>query len=85
MMSWVGSSVLSFPQGKGTFKDLSELPFPFTCQRCFFGSEHGKGESDGETGVMSQAIRRAVYSGQNFKDAKDIADFMTRTYGSTLR
>ena len=26
----------------------------------FFGSEHGKGEADGETGVITRAVDRAV-------------------------
>ena len=32
-------------------------------ERNFFGSEHGKNEADGETGVVSQAVRNAVASG----------------------
>ena len=31
-------------------------------QRVFFGSEHGKGEADGETGVIDRAVDRAVSS-----------------------
>ncbi|GFO06624.1 (S)-beta-bisabolene synthase [Plakobranchus ocellatus] len=50
-------------KGKGTFADLS-LYTGMQVQRCFFGSEHGKGEADGETGVLSQALGRAVASGR---------------------
>lgn len=32
--------------------------------RNFFGSEHGKGESDGETGVLNRAVDRAIVGGQ---------------------
>lgn len=36
------------------FSDISfaEDDYNFGIHRCFLGSEHGKGESDGETGVL---------------------------------
>ncbi|GFO27538.1 (S)-beta-bisabolene synthase [Plakobranchus ocellatus] len=67
-------------KGRGSFADLSLYPFPV--QRNFFGSEHGKGEADGETGRFSQAMARAVAKGHSFKDAKDMVDFGAATYSS---
>ena len=40
-------------------------------QRVYFSSEHGKGEADGETGVITQAVKRKIASGHlNLRDAK---------------
>ncbi|XP_005092203.1 uncharacterized protein LOC101850189 [Aplysia californica] len=56
--------------------------FPFSgqkIQRIFFGSEHGKGEADGETGVINQAVDRAVTSGKlTVKDAGDLFAWCNR-------
>ena len=54
-------------------------------QRCYYGSEHGKGEADGETGVMSQALKRATYEGQNFRNAEDMATYLTENHGNDRR
>ena len=40
-------------------------------QRVYYGSEPGKGEADGETGVFSQALARAVASGASIRSAAD--------------
>ncbi|GFR65354.1 hypothetical protein ElyMa_000201800 [Elysia marginata] len=40
-------------KGKGNFAGVKF--YPFKCQRNYFGSEHGKGEADGETGRFAQA------------------------------
>ena len=45
-------------KGKGTFADLSQ--YPFKIQRCYYGSEHGKGEADAETGTISKSLDTAV-------------------------
>ena len=49
-------------KGKGTFADLS-LTTGVRIERAYYGSEHGKGEGDGETGVLSQVLVRAVAEG----------------------
>ncbi|GFR74218.1 (S)-beta-bisabolene synthase [Elysia marginata] len=67
-------------KGRGTFADLSLYPFP--AQRNFFGSEHGKGEADGETGRFSQAMARAVAKGQCFRNAQDMCSFGQQNYES---
>ncbi|RUS74050.1 hypothetical protein EGW08_018199 [Elysia chlorotica] len=55
----------------------------------FFGSEHRKGEADGETGVLSQALDRAVKFGLNIHSAKDLyqwaAASLTKSEGLRLR
>ena len=33
-----------------------------SAQRWYYGSEHGKGEANGETGVITQAVDRMVAS-----------------------
>lgn len=58
-------------KGRGTFADLSLLS-GCPVQRLYFGSEHGKGEADGETGVFSQAMERAVRGGLCLKNAADL-------------
>lgn len=45
-------------KGKGTFADLTNYTEPI--QRIYFGSEHGKGEADGETGVVGKSVETAV-------------------------
>ncbi|GFO46529.1 Armadillo repeat-containing protein 5-like isoform x2 [Plakobranchus ocellatus] len=65
-------------KGKGTFADLI-LMSGMRVQRAFFGSEHGKGEADGETGVLSQAMDRAVRSGTNISSARDLYQWATST------
>ena len=61
------------PQNKNSIANVSLFPLP--CQRNYFGSEHGKGEADGETGRFSQALRIAVGAGMNFQSAKDMVAF----------
>ena len=70
-------------QGHGSFYDLTLLPYQ--PQRCYYGSEHGKGESDGETGILSQALKRATHQGINFPSAKEMVDFLERTMGTDRR
>ena len=45
-------------KGRGTFADLSLSPQG--TQHNFFGSEHGKGEGDGEIGTIIKAVDRAI-------------------------
>lgn len=66
-------------KGKGTFADLSLLS-GLSVQRIYYGSEHGKGEADGETGVLSQALARAVQGGQvNISNGKDLFEWARET------
>ena len=45
-------------------------------QRCYFGSEHDKGEADGETGVIAHAVDPMISSSRlTVRNAKDYADF----------
>ena len=47
-------------------------------QRCYYGSEHGKGEADGETGVITQAVDRMVASNRlTVRNAEDYSNFCT--------
>ncbi|GFR95976.1 hypothetical protein ElyMa_006286100 [Elysia marginata] len=70
-------------KGRGGFHDLTLLPHQ--PQRCYYGSEHGIGESDGETGVLSQALKRATYQGFNFSTAKDMVEYMSENHGYQQR
>ncbi|XP_041455380.1 uncharacterized protein LOC121408110 [Lytechinus variegatus] len=47
-------------KGRGSFADLSLQTV--RTERHFFGSEHGKGEGDGEIGLINKAIDRAILS-----------------------
>ena len=59
-------------KGKGTFADLC-LTTGVRFERAYYGSEHGKGEADGETGMLSQMLARAVAGGKvNIRDARDL-------------
>ncbi|GFS13191.1 (S)-beta-bisabolene synthase [Elysia marginata] len=76
-------------KGKGTFADLS-LYTGKRIQRVFFGSEHGKGEADGETGVINCAVDRAVSSGRlTVRNASDLyswcSEKLTKSDASSLR
>lgn len=46
-------------KGKYAFSYLSKS---VDIERSYFGSEHGKGESDGETGLINKAVHLAIYS-----------------------
>ena len=65
------------PQNKNNYASLSLSGLP--TQRNYFGSDHGKGEADGETGLFAQAVRRAISSGHDFENAGDYVSF-----GNTL-
>ena len=54
-------------------------------QRCFYDSEHGKGEADGQTGLISQALKRATYEGKNFNNAQDMTEFLNVRIGGERR
>ena len=51
-------------KSKTPFRDLSESvgDFGFQIQRNFFGSRHGKNDSDGAAGVIKRLVKRAVLS-----------------------
>ncbi|GFO25988.1 churchill [Plakobranchus ocellatus] len=59
-------------KGIGTFADLSLITGISSVQRACYASEHGKGEADGETGVLSQALSCAVHGGLTVKCAADL-------------
>ena len=69
-----------FFQCRGNFADIANQK---RIERDYFGSEHGKGESDGETGRFAQALLRAVSGGRNFKKAADMVAFGNETAQST--
>ncbi|KAK3767792.1 hypothetical protein RRG08_053938 [Elysia crispata] len=50
-------------------------------ERRYYSSEHEKGESDGETGILSQALKRATRQGLNFDSAKDMVDYLGKALG----
>ena len=59
-------------KGKGTFADLFHTT-SVRIERAYYGSEHGKGEADRETDVLSQMLTRAVAGGRiNIRDARDL-------------
>ena len=47
-------------KGKHSFFFLQKLKIPAECH--FFGSEHGKSESDAETGIISKKLNNAIKS-----------------------
>ncbi|GFS06244.1 Cc8L18.2-like protein [Elysia marginata] len=65
-------------KGKGSFADVTL--YPFKCQRNYFGSKHGKGEADSETGRFARALKRAVAKGQGFRNAEEKAVFGRHAY-----
>ena len=65
-------------KSRGPFADISyavrDFGVPF--ERCFFGSRHGKGPSDGVSGVVKSVVRRAVVSRQAVvNNAKDMYSY----------
>ena len=69
------------PQNKCSFADISLSVL--TTQRNYFGSQHGKGEADGETGRFAQALARCVAAGESFQHAADMVAFGTSQFPST--
>ncbi|RUS72538.1 hypothetical protein EGW08_019705 [Elysia chlorotica] len=59
-------------KGRGTFADLGLITGIPSVQRAYYGSKHGKGEAYGETGILSQALKRAVHGGLTVKCAADL-------------
>lgn len=49
-------------KGKGNFVDISLASIP--TERNYYGSEHGKGEGDGEIGVINKKVDQAVLGRQ---------------------
>ncbi|XP_057679842.1 uncharacterized protein LOC130908437 [Corythoichthys intestinalis] len=78
---WSDGAVSQY-KNKSTLHDMTMLFHK--AQRCYFGSDHGKGESDGETGFLSQVLRRAVYTGKIFRNAKDMVDYLSEKHGTAL-
>ena len=69
------------PQNKCSFADISLSALP--TQRNYFGSQHGKGEADGETGRFAQALARSVAAGESFQYAADMVAFGASQFPST--
>ena len=69
-------------KGKHSFLYLNKLQniFPeIKFQRNYFGSEHGKGESDAETGIFSRQIRDAVKSEASvLSNANQMCEFLIK-------
>ena len=62
-------------KGKHSFYYLDQLEVDV--ERNFFGSEHGKGESDAETGLISKKISNAIKSRQVvISNAGEMCDFL---------
>ena len=59
-------------KGRGTFADLSL--YTQNVHRVYFGSEHGKGEADGETGVISKSVKSEILCRKS--TVTDAASFM---------
>ena len=58
-------------KGRGIFADLTHNSA--VLQRIYFGSEHGNGEADGETGLISKSLDTAVLRGQLLiRNAEDL-------------
>ncbi|KAK6985279.1 (S)-beta-bisabolene synthase, partial [Biomphalaria glabrata] len=74
---WIDGTASQY-KGKDTFFDLGNM-------QCYFGSEHGKGESYGETEVLSQALKRAVHGGKSFRDAKDMVNHLSKLDSNSHR
>ena len=51
-------------KGRGTFADLTHYTAPV--QRVYYGSQHDKGEPNGETGAISKSLDTAVLCRQVF-------------------
>lgn len=66
----------------GPFSDVSlaEEDFGFQVTRCFFGSGHGKGPSDGESAVVKRSASAAVKAGKaKIGDAKELYEYSKTT------
>ena len=64
-------------KGKISFYYLDK--FPVVVERNFFGSEHGKGPSDAETGLISMKLSTAIKSRQAIiQNASDMHKFLTK-------
>ena len=65
-------------KSKGPFCDVSHAldDYAFPLERCFFGSRHGKGPSDGESAVVKRMASSAVANNQVvLKTAEDLATY----------
>ena len=72
---WSDGSSSQF-KGKTSFYYLGE--YDFKIERNFFGTEHGKSESDAVTGVISKKISNAIKSRLHvICNAKDMLEFLT--------
>ena len=68
-------------KSKGPLADLSRSSIP--TDHSYFGSEHGKSESDGETGVINMAADRAIVGRQVIiNDALDMVKWATDNISS---
>ena len=65
-------------KGKISFYYLNK--FPIDVERNFFASEHGKGPSDAETGLISMTLSNATKTRRAvIQDASDMHSFLTET------
>ena len=71
-------------KGKISFFYLDK--FPIDVERNFFASEHGKGPSDAETGLISMKLRNATKSRRTvIQNASDMHKFLTETNKDTQK
>ena len=69
---------------KGLIADLSLCSVP--TDHNYFGSEHGKSESDGETGVINQAVDRAIVGRQVvINNALDMVNWAKENLASNIQ
>ena len=62
-------------KGKNSFFYLDN--FPIAVERNFFASEHGKGPSDAETGLISMRLDHAIKSSQiTIRNAEEMYNFL---------
>lgn len=68
-------------KGKINFADVSLASYP--TERNYYGSEHGKGEGDGEIGVINRAIDRAVLGRQVvIRNSQELHDWCSANIAS---
>ena len=66
-------------KSKGPFTDVSDEASQYDCshfERNFFGSQHGKGQADGEAAVVKEGCRKAIKSGEEISDSAEMFNYL---------
>ncbi|GFN80682.1 RNA-directed DNA polymerase from mobile element jockey [Plakobranchus ocellatus] len=63
-----------------TFADLSLVPEVLSFRHCLYSSQHGNGETDGDTGVFRQAMAR-IPQHNNSSAVRNAKDLYSSPYG----